>query len=198
MHLRLLACFVASIAFCCSCSRSSQNGAEPDAAIYNELSHIAAIDNHAHPVKVLASGEQDSDVDALPADAISDLALPTPMMDGSPYLPLAWKALFDYTREGTDAKAQSQQLMRRREDLAKSKGNSYPSWVLNQTDTAVMLANRVAMGRGLTSDRFKWVPFADTFLFPLQNRMYKSRDPEHNAFFAREEALLAGYLQAVG
>ncbi len=137
-------------------------------------------------------------MDALPPDAISDLALPTPMLEGSPYVPQAWRALFNFVPSGTDGQAQSQALLRKREDLQKSKGDSYPVWVLNQTDTAVMLANRVAMGRGLTSDRFKWVPFVDMFLFPLQNKSYKNRDPEHAAFFGREEALLARYLKASG
>ena len=96
------------------------------------------------------------------------------------------------------SQAQSDALRRRREDLQKSKGDNHPAWVLNQTDTAVMLTNRVATGRGLTGDRFKWVPFVDMFLFPLQNKWYKSRDPEHAAFFTREEALLSRYLQASG
>jgi hypothetical protein len=96
------------------------------------------------------------------------------------------------------SQAQSDALRRKRDDLQRSKGDGYPTWVLNQTDTAVMLANRVAMGRGLTGDRFKWVPFVDMFLFPLQNKSYKSHDPEHAAFFGREEALLSRYLQASG
>ncbi len=67
--------------------------------------------------------------------------------------------------------------------------------MLNQANTEIMLANRVAMGRGLSSDRFKWVPFADMFLFPLNNDAAKAKDPEHKAFISREEVLLKGYLQ---
>jgi hypothetical protein len=57
-----------------------------------------------------------------------------------------------------------------------------------------MLANRVAMGRGLPSDRFKWVPFADMFLFPLNNNAIKDEDPEHKAFIGNEELLLKKFL----
>ena len=128
---------------------------------------------------MLAPGEEDVDADALPPDAISDLALPTPMLEGSPYLPQALACHFRFQRQRWRLANAVSTLLRKREDLQKSKGDAYPVWVLNQTDTAIMLANRVAMGRGLTSERFKWVPFVDTFLFPLQNKSFKSRDPEH-------------------
>ncbi len=198
MKIRFLAACSATFLLCCGCGTVSREGPQPDSSIYNELSHISAIDNHAHPSKLLAPGEEDTDADALPPDAITDLALPTPMLEGSPYVPQAWRAMFDFKPTGTDSPAQSGELRHKREDLQKSKGDSYPSWVLNKTDTAIMLANRVAMGRGLTSDRFKWVPFVDMFMFPLQNKSYKNRDPEHNAFFTREETLLARYLKASG
>ncbi|MFL6451787.1 MAG: amidohydrolase family protein [Bryobacteraceae bacterium] len=198
MGLRPLLCSTAVLVLCCSCGRSTRQGPTPDSSIYDELNHVSAIDNHAHPSKLLARGEDDVDADALPPDAVSDLALPTPMLEDSPYIPLAWAALFDYKRSGNDLQKQSEELLRRRKDALRSKGDGYPLWVLNCTDTAIMLANRVAMGRGLTSDRFKWVPFVDMFLFPLQNKSLKSRDPEHAAFFGREEALLARYLQVSG
>src|SRR3954454_8208874 len=92
MSLRWLACSITLTVLCCSCERSSGDGAKPDASIYNELTHIQAIDNHAHPSKMLAHGELDVDADALPPDAISDLALPTPMLEGSPLI---------YPRHGT-------------------------------------------------------------------------------------------------
>ncbi len=34
----------------------------------------------------------------------------------------------------------------------------YPAWVLDQIGTEYMLANRVAMGPGLTAAAFPWVP----------------------------------------
>ncbi len=77
-----------------------------------------------------------------------------------------------------------------RDSVQKSKGDLYPVWVLNQSHTEIMLANRVAMGRGLTSDRFKWVPFVDMFLFPLNNALLKAKDPDKKLFFTREEQLL--------
>ncbi len=78
------------------------------------------------------------------------------------------------------------------------KVTQYPVWILNHTGTEVMLANRVAMGRSLPNDRFKWVPFVDMFLFPLNNAAIKQKDPEHAAFMKNEEQLLEGYFDAAG
>jgi predicted TIM-barrel fold metal-dependent hydrolase len=80
-------------------------------------------------------------------------------------------------------------------DTQKRKGDLYPAWVLNQSHTEVMLANRVVMGRGLTPDRFRWVPFVDMFLFPLNNTALKAKDTDKKVFFSREEQLLQGYLR---
>ncbi len=185
----------AGLLFLCSCAREHSPGLEVDAALETELRQISAIDNHAHPAKVVTYGEEDRDYDALPADAVADLALPTPFREGSPYFPEAWRALFGY--QYSDASREHVAAVgKARLEMMKQKGDLYPSWVLNHANTEIMLANRVAMGRGLPSDRFKWVPFVDTFLFPLNNSAAKGKDPEHSAFFDREEALLRGYLTA--
>ncbi len=177
-----------------ACHRDPSSRLRVNDSIASELQQITAIDNHAHPMKVVSQGEEDQDYDALPADAIQDLAFPTPFRPDSPYFPQAWHALFGY--DFSDSKPEHlAQLERAKRAVARQKGDLYPSWVLNQAKTEIMLANRVAMGRGLTSDRFKWVPFADMFLFPLNNDAAKAKDPEHKAFIGREEVLLKGYLQ---
>ena len=148
-----------------------------------ELEHTKAIDNHGHPVRVVRPGEQDRDFDALPADAIQIPALPFPARPDNPMFLQAQKELFDGQTKAT---------------VAKQKGDQYPVWILNHTNTDIMLANRVSMGRGLPNDRFKWVPFVDMFLFPLNNSAIKQKDPEHAAFMQNEEQLLARYLDAAG
>lgn len=180
----------------CSCGWQQQPaGLEVDTALESELRQTAAIDNHAHPVAVVSYGEEDHDYDALPADAIADLALPPLFREGSPYFPEAWHALFGY--KYSDASREHVLILSKaRQEMMKSKGDLYPSWVLNHANTDIMLANRVTMGRGLPSDRFKWVPFVDPVLFPLNNGSAKNKDPEHNAFLGREEELLGRYLAA--
>ncbi len=191
--IRLSLPLAAGLILLLSCNRPDPSHLDVDSSIESELRQIRAIDNHAHPMKVVSGGEVDRDYDALPADAIQDLSLPTPFREGSPYFPRAWHALFGY--EYQDAKPEHlSALQQTKRNIAKQKGDLYPSWVLNQANTEIMLANRVAMGRGLTSDRFKWVPFADMFLFPLNNSALKAKDPEHKAFIEHEEQLLKNYL----
>lgn len=178
---------------CGSCENSQRSALYVDSSIQSELAQISAIDNHAHPEKVVSYGEEDRDFDALPADSIQDLALPTPFREGSPYFQRAWQALFGYNFSDSKPEHLSQlESTKRREQ--KQRGDLYPSWVLNRANTDIMLANRVAMGRGLPSDRFKWVPFTDMFLFPLNNQAIKAKDPEHRSFMMGEEALLKRYL----
>jgi len=57
-----------------------------------------------------------------------------------------------------------------------------------------MLANRVAMGRGLAATRFRWVSFADALLFPLSNEAQKRFNQDYKGFYPSEEKLLKRYL----
>ncbi len=188
-----ISCFV----WTAGCSQNSSDQSV-DSTIQDQVNRITAMDNHAHPTKVLSSGEQDTDNDALPADAIADLSLPVPFRPGSPLFPQAWKALFGVEFSSPAPSDEAAQVSRRRRELQSQKGDLYPSFILNQCKTDIMLANRVAMGRGLPADRFKWVPFADMFLFPLNNSAARNRDPEHAAFVRNEEALLNHALTASG
>ena len=176
------------------CTHVRQSALYVNSAIESELRQIRAIDNHAHPMKVVSAGEEDHDYDALSMEGIQDLAMPAAFQD-SPYFPQAWHALFGYDYADT-APEHLQRLMTTKARVAKQKGDQYSAWVLNQANTDIMLANRVTMGRGLTSDRFKWVPFADMLLFPLSNETMKRQDPDHQVFMTREESLLKGYFRA--
>ena len=109
--------------------------------------------------------------------------MPVPARPDNPLFAQARQALFG---SAPDAK----------EAAMKEHGDFYPNWILNRTNTEIMLANRVAMGRGLSPERFKWVPFVDAFLFPLNNTAIKAKDSEHAAFMKNEEKLLAEYLVA--
>ena len=145
--------FAAGFMLLCSCARERPAGLEVDSALESELRQITAIDNHAHPAKVVTYGEEDHDYDALPADAIADLTMPPMFREGSNYLPQAWHALFSYGY--ADASTEHLPAVNKaRQNMMKEKGDLYPSWVLNHANTDIMLANRVAMGRGLPSDRF--------------------------------------------
>src|SRR5438270_6157915 len=180
-----------------SCGRQRSPNLYVEPSIEAELRQVAAIDNHAHPQRVVSAGEEDREFDALPADSIQEPALATPFREDSPYFPQAWQALFKYGF--SDAKREHlATLQTAKRNLRAQKGDLYPVWVLNQANTEIMLANRVAMGRGLPPDRFKWVPFVDMLLFPLNNNAIKAKDPEHRAFLSNEESLLNNSLQSAG
>ena len=61
-----------------------------------------------------------------------------------------------------------------------------------------MLANRVAMGTGVQPPRFRWVPYVDALLFPLDNSGLAAATPDRQQFFPLEDALRKKYLQQVG
>jgi hypothetical protein len=65
-------------------------------------------------------------------------------------------------------------------------GAATPEKVLDQLGIDIMLANRVAMGPGLPSDRFLWVPYADALMYPLSNESI-IHNSDQKAFFALEE-----------
>jgi uncharacterized protein len=183
----------AALLLIASCTRGHSPQPYVDSVLESELRQIHAIDNHAHPMKVVSPGEADHDYDALSMEGIEDIALPAPFRENSPYFPEAWHALWGY--DFSDMKPEHlAQLAKVKNTVAQQKGDRYPAWVLNHANTDIMLANRVSMGRGLTNDRFKWVPFADMFLFPLNNDSIKAKDPDHRIFMQREEMLLKGYM----
>ena len=66
--------------------------------------------------------------------------------------------------------------------------------MLDQLGIESELANRVALGRGLKPPRFRWVPFDDTLLFPLNNSALAAQSPDRKIFFSREELIFARYL----
>ena len=184
---------LAALSLLVGCNHSDSSHLYVDSSIASELRQIHAIDNHAHPVKVVSDGETDHDYDALPMEGIEDTAMAAPLSEGNPYFVQAWQALFSY-RYSDEKPEHLAELQRAKRETAAKKGDLYSSWVLNQAGTDIMLANRVSMGRGLTGDRFKWVPFVDMFLFPLNNESLKAKDPDHKIFITREENLLRSYL----
>jgi len=61
-----------------------------------------------------------------------------------------------------------------------------------------MLANRVSMGPSIQPPRFRWVPYADALIFPLDNSQLAAANSDRKSFFALEDVLRHKYLDAVG
>jgi uncharacterized protein len=174
-----------------SCSRNLP----PD--ITADIAGIRAIDNHAHPVRVTGPGEQDREFDALPVDNMEPSSDPVYLRPGAPGILEAWRSLFAYPyHDMRPAHARELQPLRRR--ALERAGDAYPAWVLDRMGVEVMLANRVRMGRGIQPPRFRWVPYADALLFPLDNSQLAARNSDRKAFFADEDLLLRSYLKDAG
>jgi predicted TIM-barrel fold metal-dependent hydrolase len=162
--------------------------------LFNEISKVKAIDNHAHPLKYVAKGEKpDDEFDALPIDAIPPFPLPVRLSATNPEFIHAWHDLYGYSYHDM-SKTHLYELMNTKQRLLNKLGNSFPAWVLDQLNIETMFSNRIAMGPGLIAPRFKWVAFDDALLFPLSNEVAKRSNPDYGGFFPAEERLLKRYL----
>ena len=170
----------------------SQTVADPGLAA--EIARIKAIDNHAHPLKYVAEGEKpDDEYDALPLEAIEPFPLPVRLNPENAEFIGAWRLLYGYAHNDMDS-AHVQELLATKQRLMRERGDGYPAWILDQLNIETMFANRVAMGRGLTAPRFRWVAFDDALIFPLNNEAARRSNPDYRGFYPGEERLLKRYL----
>jgi len=165
-----------------------------DSALVAYIASIRAIDNHAHPMRpVQAGAPADTEFDALPLDRIPPFPLPWRLRTENPEWRVAEAALFDIQNTGSDDAFRSTLHTRRAQEL-KTRGESYPAWVLDRAGIDIMLANRIVVGPGLTPPRFRWVAFDDALMLPLDTRAEATRTPDTRSLYPKEQALLRRYL----
>jgi len=181
-----------AVFFLSSIATFSQTSA--DAQLFAEINKIKAIDNHSHPLKYVAEGEKpDDEYDALPLDAIEPFPLPARLSPDNTEFINAWKQLYNYNY--TDMlQPHVDELLATKKKLFQQQGQNFPNWVLDQLNIETMFANRIAMGAGLSSPRFRWVSFVDALLFPLSNETAKKSNRDYAGFYPAEEKLLKRYL----
>lgn len=166
----------------CRPAREPLAAADPD--LDKEIDGVRAIDNHAHPVRVANPDEPaDRNFDALPVDNMEPESDPVNLRPGMPSTLDAARALY-----GAADRAAKQRM-------AKEKGAQYPAWTLDRMGVETMLANRVEMGPSIAPPRFRWVPYADALLFPLDTARLADT-PDRKQFFPLESKLLRSYLDA--
>ncbi len=160
-----------------------------DSALARYIAAIAAIDNHAHPMLPLGAGAPpDTEFDALPLDGVPPFPIPWRVSPDAPVWGRAARALY--------GRGDSVAAARRRAVAAR--GLQFPAWVLDRAGIDVMFANRIATGPGLETPRFRWVPFDDPLLFPVDTKGEAARTPDTHSLYPRETALLHRYLRALG
>ncbi len=168
-----------------------------DPALMAEIHKIRAIDNHSHPPRVVAPGEKDDEFDALPCDPLEPTDSNTMTRPENPQYLAAWKDLWGY-QFGDRSEAHLRALVAKKKQIRREKGDSYPGWVLDHLGIETEFANRVALGRGLDAKHFRWVPFDDALIFPLDNTGLASETPDREFFFGRETMLLERYRRELG
>jgi uncharacterized protein len=164
-----------------------------DPQLLEEINKIKAIDNHSHPPKLVSPGEKDDDFDALPCDPLEPSEPTTVSRPQNPQFLAAWKALYGYPYNDMQPE-HVKELLARKQKILEEQGDNFPNWVLDQLGIETELANRIALGRGLKPPRFRWVPFDDALLLPLNNAIEASETPDRKFFYSREEKLLKRYL----
>jgi uncharacterized protein len=169
---------------------------QADPALLAEIRAIRAIDNHSHPPALTAPGQKDDDFDALPCDPLEPTDPALSSRPDNPRFLAAWKALYGYRYNDADS-AHLRELLAAKQRVKSAQGDKYAVWVLDKLGIETELANRVAIGRGLVAPRFRWVPFVDALLFPLDNSGVAKYTPDRGFFFAREDAILRRYMAAV-
>ena len=170
-----------------------QTSADPE--LLAEINKIKAIDNHAHPKRVLQEGESDPETDfAVPVESPMDM--PVRLRPDNPEHVAAQQALY-FAGEPGDRKASPEELFAAKKRVHREQGDAYPSWVLDRLNIDVMFANRVTMGRGLAAPRFLWVPFADGFLFPLDNTTAGAANPDYRGQIDGARRVLERYQREV-
>ena len=169
-----------------------------DAGLAHTIAAVQAVDNHAHPVLPPPNDQSDEDFDALPVENMAPETDTVAWRPDNPQLPAAWAALWGFMGSVPLDAAGIDRLQSARARVKSREKQHYAAWVLDQAGIGTMLANRVSMAPGIEPPRFRWVPYADTLLFPLDNTGLAKANPDRTQFFPLEDRLRARYLEAVG
>jgi len=167
------------------------------ARLLKAIRQIPIIDNQAHPAL-----PGDVEMDALTFDSTgvaSPVARTLPFRLRPTNLELipAFHALYEYPHADLSLDHLRELATLKRKKRTAPEVN-YFNTVLNKAGISLSLANRVDMaGTPLDRTRFKWVPFLDAYLFPLNNSVYKKQGPESAVFFSCYEKLLKKYYDLV-
>ena len=148
-----------------------------------EIDKIPAFDHHAHP-----GFSDDPDVDAMAAPPDFSEAVRT--RADNPELIAAAKALFGYPY--TDLSPEhAKWLVAKKAELKKQyPGTAYFDMILDKINTESSAANRAMMPDYLDPQRFPWVFFVDSFMWPFNNQRESARNPDEEVYIPLQEKML--------
>jgi predicted TIM-barrel fold metal-dependent hydrolase len=166
-----------------------------DSALARYINGIRAIDNHAHPMRPVPAGAPaDSEFDALPLDGIPPFDMPVRLKADDPIWRVAQNALYHIKPDAVGATYHTS-LKAAVAEAQRTQGQRFPEWALDQAGIDVMMANRIAMGPGLSSRRFRWISFVDALMLPLDVSGEAARTPDTRSLYPREAKLLQRYMR---
>jgi uncharacterized protein len=114
--------------------------------------------------------------------------------DSNPELVAAAKALFGYPYSDLSPE-HAQWLVQKKAERKKAEGNQYFSHLLDKLNIEQGVANRAMMADYLDRDRFVWVFFADSFMWPFDNQRERARNPDEQVYLPLQEKMLHRFLQ---
>src|SRR5262245_5591238 len=179
---------------CCALLACCISVAAQDASLLAEIQKIRVIDNHGHPLRVTDPTEKpDDEYDALTFEDMETFPVPVRIRPDNPEYIQAWRLLYGYPQNEIN-EINVRSLMDRKRAAMRAHGDNYPAWVVDKLGIETLIANRVAMGRGLTAPRFRWVSMIDALMFPLSNEGARQQNPNYRSFYVGEERVLKRYL----
>jgi hypothetical protein len=147
-----------------------------------QIEKIPAFDHHAHP-----GFSDDPDVDAMAAPPDFSEALRT--RDDNPELIAAAKALFGYPYADLSPDHAKWLIAKKAELKKQYAGTAYFNMILDKINTESSVANRAMMADYLDPQRFPWVFFADSFLWPFNNQRESARNPDEGVYIPLQEKM---------
>ncbi len=159
--------------------------------LLREIDRIPAIDNHAHP-----GYADDPDVDAQAAPP--GMSLPLRLREDNPELIAAARNLFHYPYTDASAEHEKWLIQQKSKFRRQYAGPAYFDRILDQVNTQISLANRVAIPSYLDAKRFRWVFFVDSFLFPLPTECFYPNYPDDRTYLPLQQRKLARELLELG
>ncbi len=151
-----------------------------------QIEKIPIFDHHAHP-----GFTDDPDVDAM-ASPPGSAALRT--RDTNPELVAASKALFGYPYNDLSPD-HAKWLVQKKAELKKAQGKTYFSSLLDKLNIEQGVANRAMMVDYLDPQRFPWVFFADSFMWPFDNQRERTRNRDEEVYIPLQEKMLHRWMQ---
>ncbi len=151
-----------------------------------QIEKIPMFDHHAHP-----GFADDPDVDAMAAPPGS-AALRT--RDTNPELVVAARTLFGYPYNDFSPE-HARWLVQKKGELKQTQGKAYFSGILDKLNIEQGVANRAMMADYLDPQRFRWVFFADSFMWPFENQRQRARNRDQEVYIPLQEKMLHRWME---